>query len=81
LQGEEEAISSGAVRRPGGDHFREKLSLDPNAGQRGWLKDKYGFAAKLSPPPGANSFERRPKADGARGQGLFQEEAVRAELR
>ena len=31
------------------DYFWEKLSADPNAGQCGWLKDKYGLSWQITP--------------------------------
>jgi len=31
------------------DHYWDKLSADPNAGQCGWLKDKYGVSWQIVP--------------------------------
>src|SRR5437762_1827693 len=31
------------------DHYWEKLSADPNAGQCGWLKDRYGLSWQIVP--------------------------------
>lgn len=31
------------------DHYWNKLSADPNAGQCGWLKDKYGLSWQITP--------------------------------
>lgn len=31
------------------DYFWERLSADPNAGQCGWLKDKYGLSWQITP--------------------------------
>jgi predicted 3-demethylubiquinone-9 3-methyltransferase (glyoxalase superfamily) len=31
------------------DYYWEKLSADPNAGQCGWLKDKYGLSWQITP--------------------------------
>jgi predicted 3-demethylubiquinone-9 3-methyltransferase (glyoxalase superfamily) len=31
------------------DYFWEKLAADPNAGQCGWLKDKYGLSWQITP--------------------------------
>lgn len=31
------------------DYFWEKLAADPNAGQCGWLKDKYGLSWQVTP--------------------------------
>src|SRR5215467_6933722 len=31
------------------DHYWSKLAADPNAGQCGWLKDKYGLSWQVTP--------------------------------